>query len=405
MMEPDSKEKIVLENLSVILTSEVSTTFRCQKACHSLDIDAAKKATHELHISEVDLRSPWQIGVVVGASGSGKSTLAETIWGGAVREVSLDSSRAILDQLPESFTYEECADALCGIGLTSVPCWVRPVYTLSTGQKARAEAAKKLLSSTPDGVTVLDEWTSTVDRVVAKVMSHCVQKFARKNNRRLVLISCHYDVVEWLDPDWVIDCNQQKFIDRRRLRRDERRRREQLTFEIREVDRSTWRYFSKYHYLSDKCPPSKNYYYGLFCGKNQIGFQCFSNYVPNRVGKLPIYHSNRVVIHPDYAGMGLGIRMVNECAKLMKKRFPCQIMAAFSSTPMYRARLKDPRWSLERVDKRIGRYRHIPPIGSKRIGRQARVNNPSAGFRQNVVMYVFRYVGELRGAVKDGRAP
>jgi ATPase subunit of ABC transporter with duplicated ATPase domains len=29
---------------------------------------------------------------------------------------------------------------LNGIGLNSVPCWLRPVKTLSNGQKARAEA-------------------------------------------------------------------------------------------------------------------------------------------------------------------------------------------------------------------------------------------------------------------------
>ena len=61
-----------------------------------------------------------------------------------------------------------------------------------------------------------DEWTSVVDRNVAAVMSHSLQKKARRENKKIVLLSCHYDVLDWLNPDWVIDCNEQKFIDRRK---------------------------------------------------------------------------------------------------------------------------------------------------------------------------------------------
>ncbi len=123
----------------------------------------------------------------------------------------LNEDEPIINQFPKEFTYNECAEILSGIGLNSVPCWVRPVKTLSNGQRARAEAALLMVSGGYDTIINIDEWTSVVDRTVAKAMSHCIQKFARSRNKKIILLSCHYDILEWLIPDWLIDCNEQKF--------------------------------------------------------------------------------------------------------------------------------------------------------------------------------------------------
>lgn len=204
-----------MQTYYVILKSDISKTFRCQRAANSLDIDTEKKSIHELKIS-ADLESPFNIGLILGASGSGKTTLAHKIFGDDCFKINLDSEKPIIDQFPENLSYDECANILSGIGLTSVPCWIRPVKTLSNGQKARAEAAYMMINSS--NINILDEWTSVVDRTIAKVMSHCVQKFARKNQKKIILLSCHYDVIDWLNPDWIIDCNDGSYIDRRLLR-------------------------------------------------------------------------------------------------------------------------------------------------------------------------------------------
>lgn len=363
----------------VRLESEIVKSFRCQKAANSLDIDVEKKSVHELKI-EADLQSEYSIGLIVGASGSGKTTLAKQIFGADVFKTHLDESKPIIDQLPETMSYEECAQTLAGIGLTSVVCWIRPVYTLSNGQKARAEAALAMTKN--DEITVIDEWTSVVDRTVAKVMSHCVQKHARKNKKKIVLLSCHYDVIEWIDPDWIIDCNKQEFIDRRSLHPDERKRSEQLTFDLREVDRSTWKYFSKYHYLSEKLPGGIIKTFGLFHGRDQIGFQCFANYVPKRPSdEKMIMHSNRTVIHPDYAGLGMGILLINESSKIMKSQ-NFKVMAKFSSTPVFKAMSKFPElWVLKEVKTQIGKMN----VGGNMMRK--------AGFRENVKTYSFEFIG------------
>lgn len=331
---------IIPKNIKVELHSEVFNTFRCQSAANSLDIDVKKKSVHKLEINNININDNWNIGLIYGASGSGKTTLAKKLFGENIFDISLDEKLPILEQLPKEYSYEDCSNILNGIGLNSVPCWIRPIKTLSNGQKARAEAAYLMCKN---DFVCIDEWTSVVDRTVAKAMSVCLHKFAKKFNKKIILLSCHYDILEWVNPDWLIDCNKQNF----ELHKNEDfffNKREKLEFTIKEVGRETWKYFSKYHYLSERLPGGQIYLYGIFYGENQIGFQCFANYVPHVKGTKIIFHSNRTVIHPDYNGLGLGIKLINETSKLLMNKIQCKIMAKFSAVPIYKAMIKQKQW-------------------------------------------------------------
>lgn len=380
-----------MPTLTVKLESSVATSYRCTRAANALDIDVKKKSVHELTISDVEF-GDYTLGVILGASGSGKSTLARQVFGDDCFAASVVPALPIIDQFPESWSYDDCAAALGGMGLTSVPCWIRPAFTLSNGQHARAQAALALAQSADDGVTVLDEWTSVVDRTVAKVMSHCVAKYARRTQKKIVLCTCHRDVLEWLDPDWILDCNTAQFIDRRLLHRDVRARTETLTFDIRRVERSTWRAFAKYHYLSAALPGGHIETFGLFHGDEQIGFQCFANYVPQPLAKVGAgrmrmrdkrkMHSNRTVVHPDYTGFGLGIQLIDLTSGMMAHA-GYDVRALFSSAPVYRAMMRDSNWRFDGVRRAFGTV----PIGH--------INRDPESFRTKVTMYAFRYVGPL----------
>lgn len=365
--------------VEVILESAVSNTFRCKMACDALDIDIKKKSKHHLKIEGINVPEKWNVGLVYGASGSGKTTLAKKLFGDEVFKAILDDNLPIIDQLPKELTYEECASILSGIGLNSVPCWVRPVKTLSNGQRARAEAALLMVQNA--GIINIDEWTSVVDRTVAKAMSHCLQKFARKNNKQIILLSCHYDVLEWLIPDWLIDCNEQKFY----LREEEDfffKRRDELVFTIRKIGRDSWKYFSKYHYLSERLPGGSIVLYGLFFEDKQIGFQCFANYTPHVKGKQKIYHSNRTVIHPDYQGLGLGIKLINESSRVFQKENPLfRIMAKFSALPVFKAMIKQKQWRYLETKRLMGKMQAGCTMDRK------------TGFREGgIKTYHFEYV-------------
>lgn len=372
---------MIPNKIEVILKSDVNKEFRCQVAANSLDIDVEKKSIHHLKIDNIKIPNNWNIGLVYGNSGSGKTTMIKHLFGENIFDVKLDENKPIINQLPKDLSYEDCAKLLNGIGLNSVPCWIRPIKTLSNGQKARAEAVYLMTKS--EKVVFIDEWTSVVDRTVGKAMSLCLHKYAKRNNKKIILCSCHQDVLEWLQPDWMIDCNKQEFI----LPKSEDfffKKREKLKFEIKEIDRRSWKYFSKYHYLSERLPGGKLYLYGLFYNNNQIGFQCFANYTPytkknRKEGKKIIFHSNRTVIHPDYNGLGLGIKLINETSRLLLNKIDCRIMAKFSSTPVYKAMIKQDVW------KYLGFKR---TMGKMQFGKGIR----KAGFREKgVKTYNFEY--------------
>lgn len=363
----------------VRLTSAPSHTFRCTKAANSLDINLRAKLKHELQV-DADLDTDFSIGLIVGSSGSGKTTLAQRIFGDDVFRELLQPDLPVLDQFPDEMEYEQCQKLLNGVGLTQVPCWIRPAHTLSNGQRCRAEVALQMARH--DDIIAIDEWTSVVDRTVAKVMSRCISKFARRSGRQVVLCSCHYDIVEWLNPDWIIDCNKQTF--RRCLRR--RKRKEQLQFQIRHLDdRRSWRNFSRYHYLSEKLPGGHIEMFGVYSGTEQIGFICYANYVPyrkihRRRNQRKLMHMNRIVIHPDYAGFGLGIRVINiTAAKMHADGY--DVWTKYSSAPVHRAMQRYPDlWRLKGVTR---------PMRQPNTGKIAR----KAGYREKVRLFSYQWIG------------
>jgi hypothetical protein len=52
----------------------------------------------------------------------------------------------------------------------------------------------------------LDEFTSVLDRQVAKVGAGAfARQWRRMPQRRVILITPHYDILDWIEPDWWID--------------------------------------------------------------------------------------------------------------------------------------------------------------------------------------------------------
>jgi hypothetical protein len=89
-------------------------------------------------------------------------------------------------------------------------------------------------------------------------------------------------------------------------------------------------------------------------------------------------HSNRTVIHPDYAGLGMGIKLITETSKWMTQQgFEC--WAKFSSTPVYLAMKRDPMWKLVSIDRKTKQQ-----TGST-------LQRATRGMRVDVKTYSFRF--------------
>lgn len=160
------------------------------------------------HIADLPVEgSDWQIGLIVGASGSGKSSLGKQVWG-ADRVYDLysgwDNDKPIVDCIAPEGDFKTVTGALASVGLGDVPAWLRPFKVLSNGEQFRAGLAK-LTVEAPDKV-VVDEFTSVIDRQIAQVGAAAFAKAWRRNKgKQIILLSCHYDIIEWLQPDWVYD--------------------------------------------------------------------------------------------------------------------------------------------------------------------------------------------------------
>lgn len=186
--------------------SKIDETFRVQKIRSMFDLQ--NKETIEHFEGQIDFPEKWQIGVIVGASGTGKTTIARNIYGAKVDEKFEYFHTSVIDDMPESASLDEITKTFYAVGFGSTPSWLKPYSVLSNGEKMRVDLANRLLRSDE---AIIDEFTSVVDRNVAKTMCIATKKAISKNsNKKLVVISCHYDILDWLEPDWVYDTSEQK---------------------------------------------------------------------------------------------------------------------------------------------------------------------------------------------------
>lgn len=148
----------------------------------------------------------WNIGLVVGSSGSGKTTMLEKE--GLTPIPEFDLRKALISNFNHLSEKEACR-VLSKAGLSSVPSWLKPYNVLSNGEKSRANLA--MMISKNDNISIIDEFTSVVDRTVAKAISNSVRKWIRRDNKKIVLGSCHKDIIEWLQPDWIFDMDRGEF--------------------------------------------------------------------------------------------------------------------------------------------------------------------------------------------------
>ena len=108
-----------------------------------------------------EIPQDFGIGLIVGPSGSGKSLLLKQ-FGEEILPV-WDPTKAIVSQFQSP---EDSLERLMAVGLNSIPSWCRPHHVLSNGEQFRANLARRL-----DNNTIIDEFTSVVDRNVAKAVS------------------------------------------------------------------------------------------------------------------------------------------------------------------------------------------------------------------------------------------
>lgn len=257
---------------------------------------------------DIDLSEPWEIGLIVGPSGSGKSTIAKELFGD-IHTPEWNNDISVFDNFP--LTPSETANLLSSVGLSSVPAWLRPRYLLSGGEGFRADVAMSLAVS-GQKLVVIDEFTSVVDRQVAKAISACLSKHARREKQQVVCISCHYDVLEWLQPNWVLDTMTYEYSRRLLCPRPS------IDIEIGEVSpHKAWGLFEPHHYMKGAQPVSAHAWCAYLQGI-PVGYSSYA-ILPNAYVK-DIMMGSRLVVLPDYQGLGIGKALENYVAGVLHQR-------------------------------------------------------------------------------------
>ena len=190
-----------MPHFDIVKSSIVKQTFRVAKIQADFDVNIQHASEH--FSGEIIIPEKWNIGVIVGGSGTGKTTIAKELFNESVVKGFDYKSASVIDDMPGK-SVEEITKMFYAVGFGSVPSWLKPYDVLSNGEKMRVDLARALLEK--DKIC-FDEFTSVVDRQVAQTACIAISKAIKKQNKQFIAVSCHYDILEWLEPDWVFDTN------------------------------------------------------------------------------------------------------------------------------------------------------------------------------------------------------
>lgn len=240
----------------------------------------------------------YGIGLIVGPSGSGKTILLNRF--GTPEPIEWNPRRSVAAHF---FHVADARDRLAAVGLNSVPTWLKPYQVLSTGEKFRADTARRLRPN-----AVIDEFTSTVDRQVAHSISIAIRRYVdRRDLKRLVIATCHFDVIRPLEPDWIFNMISGVLDTRGRVPRVP------IRIHVYRCSSKFWGLFRRHHYLTSRIHKQAQCFIGLL-DQTPVVFTSVLAFPHPLIKKA--FREHRTVVLPDFQGMGIGPRFSDAIASL-----------------------------------------------------------------------------------------
>lgn len=345
--------------MHITVETPIADTPRVQQVRGMFDLPADKISRLEWDVGLPLEDKLWHIGLIVGPSGSGKTTIARRLFPASLasphvlmgRGAGGEGEGSILDAFPEAMPIKEIVALLSAVGFASPPAWLRPFRVLSTGQQFRVTLALLLAWTPANERIVFDEFTSVVDRTVAQIGSAALAKTVRQSGRQFVAVTCHEDVADWLQPDWIYRPAENLFTWRRL------RRRPPIALDVLRVAASAWPLFAPHHYLNAAIANSAV----CFAASWHDRPVAFSAWLPF-VGQGPkTRREHRTVTLPDYQGVGIGNALSDFAASLWAG-LGYRAISTTTHPAMIRARLRSPSWQMHRkpsfAASHEGRLRH-----------------------------------------------
>lgn len=366
----------------IVLTSNVKQDEYTKYIADNFDLHISDTSTvaipNKLDINH--LNYDWNIGVICGASGSGKSTILKHLAKSSNTTIAsplFDSSKCLISNF-DNMTPKDATMLLSQIGLASVPTWIRPFNVLSNGEQYRASLAKAVCDAKDGNIIFVDEYTSVVDRNVAMSMSNALQKYIRRANKKIILATCHYDIFEWLRPDWIYDLNKGGALEK-----GDYLRRPQIELQVYRTTCDTWERFKKYHYMTAELNEAATCFVFTW-NEKMVAFESILP-LPNGSYKNA-YREHRLVVLPDFQGLGLGIKISEWCGGILlndgKTLYTKTINPALG---LYRQRSNN--WEATAANGKTDKQEHIDKYSS--MGGLTRAS------------FCYKYVGEPISGFED----
>lgn len=145
-----------MQHFNIIRKNNVKKTFRVAQVMS--DFDVKLEHSNENFIGDIDLPENWNIGLIYGGSGTGKTTIVNELF---------------RDNIITSFNWND----------------------------------DSVLDNMPKDIS-----TNVVDRQVAKTACIAINKAIKNTNKKFIAVSCHKDIIEWLQPDWLFDTDEMKQV-------------------------------------------------------------------------------------------------------------------------------------------------------------------------------------------------
>jgi ABC-type phosphate/phosphonate transport system ATPase subunit len=299
---------------------------------------------------------------IIGRSGGGKTTMLRDLAERGLYHFprnQFDDSKAIVSNFSSK---EDAIERLSAVGLKSIPTWVKPRNVLSVGEGFRADMALNI-----EDYVLLDEFTSTVDRNVARSCCTSLGKYIRRTGKKgVVVCSCHKDFIEYLNPDLVVDIDEMKVYD---LRNQDLSR--NISIDIYKTsDKDLWKVFKEHHYMSHEINKACHFYVMKLHSTDEL-VGCFST-LPQMTGtKKWGWRVHRTVVLPDYQGLGISSAIVNFFGEYYHKQGKF-LGIRTSSIPMLNSLRHNPLWEVGKPTnsaKIDSRKTHWTELGEKLKGK------------------------------------
>lgn len=272
------------------LSSRVRIDSITDRISNAFDYDFDGMITTKISIPKFPKN--FQIGLIVGSSGSGKSTLLREF--GEIENHIWNNNLCIASHFED---FEDASSKFGAVGLNSIPTWLKPYNVLSNGERFRADMSRSLHND-----ALIDEFTSVINRECAISCSFSIQKYIRSHNlSNIVFASCHDDIIDYLQPDWIYNTDKKELSVGRSVRQSKK-----IILEVNQCAKQVWSMFAKYHYLSAELNNSADCYI-LSWNNLPVGFGSIIA-MPGKFGNdtRKCVSEHRIVILPDYQGMRLG---------------------------------------------------------------------------------------------------